>query len=292
MNEENKEKMLNLLADRALFGLSDAELSELEQLTREFPEFKDDHSFELAAAALNLTNLETDEPLPAHLQAKILDNAEEFFAPAERKQNAFNFEPKAKESAAEVETVRSVVETSPKTPWWNWLGWGVAVAASIALAINLWLTRVQPPAEIVKNPEVIQTPTPELTAQQKRQQLLASAKDLVQTSWTEVNPKQPLNISGDIVWSNAEQKGYLRFRGLPPNDPNRETYQLWIFDEAQDQKTPIDGGVFDVRENGEVIVPINAKLPVKKPLQFAVTAEKPGGVVVSKLGKVMAIAKV
>jgi anti-sigma-K factor RskA len=283
MNEEQKEKMLNLLADRALFGLSETEAAELEELTGEFPEFQDDYSFDLAAADVNLTNLKFDDPLPAHLQTKILDDAEQFFAQAEEKQNASDF--KTRESTP-------TVETSTQIPWWSWLGWGVAAAACIALAVNLWLTRVQPKTEIVKNPEVIQTPMPELTTQQKREQLLASAKDLVQTSWTEVNPKQPRNVSGDIVWSNAEQKGYLRFRGLPPNDPNRETYQLWIFDEGQDPKTPIDGGVFDVRENGEVIIPINAKLPVKKPLVFAVTAEKPGGVVVSKQEKVMTIAKV
>jgi hypothetical protein len=47
-----------------------------------------------------------------------------------------------------------------------------------------------------------------------------------------------------------------------------------------------------VTKEGEVVIPINAKLQVRKPKMFAVTAEKPGGVVVSKQGKVMAIAKV
>jgi hypothetical protein len=163
----------------------------------------------------------------------------------------------------------------------------------VALAANLWLTRLPQQQTIVQTPPAAETPAPPpLTAEQQRAQLLASVRDLVQTSWTEANPKKPVNVSGDIVWSNAEQKGYLRFRGLPPNDPNRETYQLWIFDETQDEKTPIDGGVFDVNREGEIIVPINAKLQVKKPKMFAVTAEKPGGVVVSKQGKVMAIAKV
>lgn len=289
MNEENKEKLLNLLADQAIFGLTETESAELEKLKKEFPEFADDYSFELAATAINLSNLDVSEALPAHLQAKISDAADDFFAPSARKQNVLNFEPKSK-GLTGLEATRSARETA--TLRWNWLGWGIAAAACIALAVNLWMTRLQAPPQIAQKPEVIQTPTPELTAQQKREQLLASAKDLVQTSWTEANPKQPLNVSGDIVWSNAEQKGYLRFRGLPANDPNKETYQLWIFDEAQDEKTPIDGGVFDVNKDGEVIVPINAKLQVKKPKMFAVTAEKPGGVVVSKQGKVMAIAKV
>jgi hypothetical protein len=59
-------------------------------------------------------------------------------------------------------------------------------------------------------------------------------------------------------------------------------YQLWIFDAARDQRYPVDGGVFDVPANaGEVVIPIRASLMVRKPAAFAVTLEKPGGVVVS-----------
>jgi anti-sigma-K factor RskA len=83
----------------------------------------------------------------------------------------------------------------------------------------------------------------------------------------------------------------MRFRGLPANDPKRETYQLWIFDETQDEKTPIDGGTFNVNDNGEVVIPIDARLAARNPKMFAVTVEKPGGVVVSKREKIVAIAK-
>ena len=106
------------------------------------------------------------------------------------------------------------------------------------------------------------------------------------------DPKKPGEISGDVIWSNAEQKGYLRLRGLPVNDPDKATYQLWIFDEAQDEKYPIDGGVFDINKDGEVIVPIDAKINVKNPKIFAVTKEKPGGVVVSDRTGLVALAKV
>jgi len=271
MNEENKERLLNLLADQAIFGLSEEESIELENLRKEFPEFKSDNSFELAAAAINLSNLQIEESLPVNLQSKILADADNFFAlsktpVAEDYQKTFAFEPK-----------RSV---------WSWLGWAVAGLACIALAINLWTTRFQP-NEIVKQPETTITPPPQLSRAQEREQLLASG-DVIQTAWT--NPKQPKEVLGDIVWSNSQQKGFLRFRGLPANDPNRESYQLWIIDKTQ--KNPIDGGVFDVTASDEVIIPIDAKLKVKEPAQFAVTAEKPGGVPVSDLGKVMAIAKV
>jgi hypothetical protein len=84
----------------------------------------------------------------------------------------------------------------------------------------------------------------------------------------------------------------MRFQGLPANDKRIATYQLWIFDETQDEKTPIDGGTFDISDSGEVIIPINAKLRARNPKLFAVTVEKPGGVVVSKREKVAALAKV
>ena len=45
---------------------------------------------------------------------------------------------------------------------------------------------------------------------------------------------------------------------------------------------PIDGGVFDVPAGvGEHVVRIEAKLQVLRPQAFAITLEKPGGVVVS-----------
>jgi hypothetical protein len=50
--------------------------------------------------------------------------------------------------------------------------------------------------------------------------------------------------------------------------------------------------VFDVTSGGEVIVPIHAKLKVTKPTLFAVTVEKPGGVVVSKRERIVVLAKV
>ena len=84
----------------------------------------------------------------------------------------------------------------------------------------------------------------------------------------------------------------MRFRGLPKNDGSKETYQLWIFDKTQKKETPIDGGTFDVTTDGEVIIPINAKLKAQGPALFAITIEKPGGVVVSDRKKLAALAKV
>lgn len=71
----------------------------------------------------------------------------------------------------------------------------------------------------------------------------------------------------------------------------KATYPCWICDQLQNPKTPLDGGIFDINSFGEVIMPINAKLKARNPKMFAITIEKPGGVVVSKAEKVAAPAK-
>jgi len=54
----------------------------------------------------------------------------------------------------------------------------------------------------------------------------------------------------------------------------------------------VDGGVFDITDDGKVIVPIEAKLPVGAPTLFAITVERPGGVVVSDQGRIAMVGKV
>lgn len=95
----------------------------------------------------------------------------------------------------------------------------------------------------------------------------------------------------DIVWQPAEQRGVLRLRGFVPNDPARAQYQLWIFDAARDDRYPVDGGVFDVPAgHDEVLVTVRPAVPVGRVAAFAVTVERPGGVVVSEREQVVAFA--
>jgi anti-sigma-K factor RskA len=123
-----------------------------------------------------------------------------------------------------------------------------------------------------------------------RERLIGSTGDIARVEVGAGNVKD-VQPRGDIVWSDSKQAGFIRISGLPKNDPNRETYQLWIIDSAQDPKTPIDGGVFDISADGEVIIPIDAKIAARDPKAFAITVERPGGVVVSKQERVVALAK-
>ena len=280
MNESEKEKMLDLLIARATGDLSAAEAKELSEFELKYSALQDDDSFELAAASFSIANLDTSESMPAALQSKILADAEKFFA-------AENVERVETTETKDDEYQKTFAFEPPKRSALQWLGWAVAGLACIALAVNVWTTRNQTqPPQIVY---VRETPTPTPPASQQLEQLLA-ASDAVKTSLA--NPKNPSEVVGDVVWSDSQQKGFVRLRGVPVNDKAKEQYQLWIVAANQDAKTPVDGGVFDVDQNGEVIIPIDAKVKVEKPAAFAVTAEKPGGVPVSKQEKVLALGKV
>jgi len=153
-----------------------------------------------------------------------------------------------------------------RVPLVGWSGW-IAAAALLALTVVLW------PRPGTKEP-----PFDDARA--------------LHLPWTPVDAAGKFGrVSGEVVWDEATQRGYMRFRGLPANDPTREQYQLWIVDGREGRyKHPVDGGVFDSPGEGEYRVPIDAKLPVRDATTFVLTAEQPGGVVVSD-GPFLVLAK-
>ncbi len=292
MTDLRKKRLLELLADQTVFGLDGNELVEVEGLKKQFPERDQDVTLELAAAAIGLSQLEINDELPAALRTKIFAAADVYFEKWEESQKVLNFTPQTGTNVVQPaeERVRNIVEVKTRVSPWQWLGWAFAAAACVVLAVTFLSTRPNQTPELVKTPERISTPQPDLSIEQKREQLLASAGDTVKIPLT--NPKNEKEVIGDMVWSNAEQKGYAHFTNLPVNDAATETYQVWIVDETRDAKAPLSGGVFNVSKTGEVFVPVNAQLEVRKPKMIAITVEKPGGVVVSKQEKVVALAKI
>jgi hypothetical protein len=286
MTDNKKERMLDLLMDEVLFGLDEKERNELRELEKLFPELRNDNSLELTASAIGFSNLPI-EPLPDHLREKILAGANNFFA-GEKASNVLPFETQKSrpEDSTAGEDVQKTFAFEPKRPWTQWLGWAFAGLACLALAFSLW-TNLQKPTVVER---VVEVPPQVLTPLEQYNNLITSAKDLKKGVW--INPKNEQEVLGEIVWSETEQKGFMKFKGLAATDAAKEDYQLWIFDETQDEKTPIDGGIFDVANNGEVLIPIDARLKFKNPKLFAVTKEKEGGVVVSDRQRLVAIAKV
>lgn len=260
LSPSDAERLDDLLADRAVFGLDEAEAAELDRLLATAGR-TDDPGYDLTAAAVLPV---VDEAVPKLLRERVLDDAAEF-------------EPKP--SAAPWVTTSPPVAS--KWPVYTML----AVAAGVLLSIYLGELGTEP------------TPAGDRIA------LIATANDLVQVAWA---PQEDASLAtieaegeapfGDVVWSDTTQSGYMRFRGLKPNDPTVEQYQLWVFDEARNAEHPVDGGVFDIaaadaNEDGEVIVPIDARLPITKATLFAITVERPGGVVVSDRSRLPLLAQ-
>ena len=145
-------------------------------------------------------------------------------------------------------------------------GW--ALAAALAIAFFVVRTDVPPGS------------TPAVDASAARIALVRDATDVITLPWAPPTVAGYERVTGDVVWSQSRQQGYLRLANLPVNDPGRMQYQLWIVDPERDTH-PVDGGVFNVSATGEVLIPIQAKLQIVAPKAFAITAERPGGVVVS-----------
>jgi anti-sigma-K factor RskA len=253
-------RLHELLAEQSLFELSAEERDELRRLLASSS--IDPESFDYVAAMAALAHLPEDaEPIPADLKSRIAKSAHAIVPAVDRNP--------LRAGRATPASRGFLREYAP---------WCVAASAVAALMFVTWqFSGRQPPVAP--------------SASESRALLLKQATDLVQVPWTAT--KDVTGASGDVIWSAARQQGFLRFKGLAKNDPQKNQYQLWIFDGHQDERYPIDGGVFDVDpESGDVTIPIRAALHVTDPQMFAVTLEKPGGVVVSDRKRIALLAKV
>lgn len=263
---ERLERLLDLKVQEATYGLSREEVIELRGLVEEFPDWDGDESFALSVASVQLAGIQ-EESIPNHLMRSIEEEYSRLYGATASSNNRSNQVPTE-------DKVGNVFDT-------KWLGWVLAGAFGATLLISSFSNQQGP----VQIDNTAATPS----VQQEFDQLVKSAGDVVRNKWE--SQSEDFKFEGEVVWSEGEQKGFMRFKGLPVNDKSKETYQLWIFDENQKPENPIDGGVFDSASEGELIVPIQAKLEVKNASAFAVTVEKPGGVVVSDRKRLIGIAK-
>ncbi|QDU76811.1 Anti-sigma-K factor rskA [Bremerella volcania] len=259
-SNEDSDRWEELQVTRLLFGLSQEEQLEFDELTRQATRNTDD-SLDKAVASLDMAwSNQQPEHLPEHLKQAIQARAEQELA---SKRVVSLGEPSSREY--------SRFQTASYLPW-------LVSAACLAFALFSWFATGP-----------IEDAQPDLA--KRRATLLADDRESVQVEWSP-GTTPVAGATGDVVWSTSQQQGYMRFRGLPVNMPSKEQYQLWIFDKNQSEATPIDGGVFDIASTEETIIPIDAKLRVQQPYLFAVTIEKPGGVVVSSRERLPLLAKV
>ena len=132
--------------------------------------------------------------------------------------------------------------------------------------------------------------TEKLPLLQKFESLLQDKSDTQRLEFASAS--DPYNgLSGEVIWNDEKQEGYMSLKNLAVNDPTQNQYQLWIVDPERDE-LPVDGGVFDITEkDGKQIIPIRNALAINKPVAFVITLEQPGGVVKSKQEVVVALAK-
>lgn len=242
----------DLLADRAVWGLSDAEHDELRGAGA-----AGDESFELAAAAVDLAcGAGRRSRMPEELRARVLADATARFGAM-------------KPAAAESPTRRRGLPA--------WLPWTVAAAACVMAGVGLvgWRSAIGGSGGQA------------MTTAERREAILSS-RGAGRWNWVDfahpVTQEAPeiRGVSGDVVWSQAEQRGVMRLRGLKRNDPGVERYQLWIIDKrGLDQR--VNGGVFDAGAEGETLVEFKPELAIDGAAIFAVTIERPEGVVVSTM---------
>lgn len=260
------DRLSELLADRALGELSVEDSAELERLLSLDPA-ADAETFDRLASVVQMQSLENQsESMPDSLRLKLQADAARVIADGS--------------SSAPLRIAKSTINPVEVRPYSNrsWLWkFGPSLAAAAILLIGF---------SLMNRPKGIPS------AGERRLALLKSAGDVKVIEWTTSTDPAAKGATGDVAWSNANQTGYMRFKGLATNDPKQSQYQLWIFDPAQDAKYPVDGGVFDISDAGEVIVPIKPKIHVSAVTLFAVTIEKPGGVVVSDRKRIPLLANV
>ena len=257
------ERIRELLAERALFGLGEEELGELHTLTGGRPDEVDELA--LAAAALDLAHHSTAgqrEQLPEHLRLRTL-YAVRRAANEPATKPVIAVAPLATPAPVERQARNGVRGR-------ELLAWFTAAAALLAAA---FLFSRQPTAG-------------NASAEQLRAELVELREGgdagVVQVAWTPGDDPAAKGAGGEVVWSNELNRGVMVFRGLAANNAKENQYQLWIFDADRDAAHPVDGGVFDIPAGQqEVVIPIDPRVPVSRVTLFAVSVEKPGGVVVS-----------
>ncbi|VTR99824.1 anti-sigma factor [Tuwongella immobilis] len=267
MSEQSKfgrERLHELLADRAVFGLSIDDERELQELLRIFPDVDADE-WDRLAAQVDLATC--GEDLPA-LPPSLVDRVQARIP--------------AQVSVSRKGNHRSRLQTRELLAW-------LIAAACFLVAVYSWTApKSEPPIPVPGNdrsPIAVrdsgESPAPSVSVPSLAQQmdeLLASSDGILHVRLSESVSANDLTVSGEIVWSRTEQRGFLRLKGLPTNDPTKSQYQLWIVEDSMLRSETVNAGVFDVeQQNRELIVPIRADHLVQQPNTFVISIEPPGG---------------
>lgn len=253
-------RTMDLLADRALDGLSCVEKAELlGTLAREG--MADDWSFDLTAAELQLCSVhsDTDSPIPSDIKSRLQAVGE-----------AWCIERRAETvTTPNNQTDRNITTRRTNIPAWQaWGGWALAACTLLGSFIML-------------------------SSRDNREQIQNSnfrqSSDVFTCDWTDWDSPEVPGVKGSVTWSDSSQTGEMVFKGLPINDVSKYQYQLWIIDE-RGLSQRISGAIFD-STGDETRVRVQPLIAVRNAAAFAITIENPGGAWVSDMSRRVVIAK-
>ncbi len=260
---------------RAAYALDDMSPAESEELANLLADEHDDDSFDRAAVCVFLAHEAStgSAPMPESVSKMLAATAVGWCAARTTGLGA----------AAEADRVRHTQpDSDPTERFRHRRRWRVPTAlAAMAFVLAALLAAVWPAVWGGGGGDFVV----------ERAGLVNSAADLVRWQWSGWDNPAMDGVSGDVVWSDDRQRGYLSLKGLPANDPTVEQYQLWIVDARRGLGARFSGGVFNVSGSGEVVVPIRSELKVDRPQLFAVTVEKPGGTGISDMTRRAVLAK-
>ena len=277
-------ELFELLADRAAFGLDEAEEARLETLLGKHRWVREDCIDEVAAGvAVSFADVSEIEAVPMDVMNRIRQGVHDRIGD---ESDAVDAGP-----VGRIEPATTSAEDQMPSGFGSsaWLGWTVA-AAAIALAVVF-----------IRIDDTTSTMAPAPTSATELASWIGDRPSAVRWDWAPGFGDCDDEATGMVTFDPDSQEGYMLIKGLTPNDPRVQQYQLWIWDEERDPNPtdlqplaenvhPVDGGVFDVNADGEAVIPIRASLVVNKPYLFAVTVERPGGVAKSEKSAVPLIA--
>jgi anti-sigma-K factor RskA len=163
-----------------------------------------------------------------------------------------------------------------------WIPWALAAALALVSLAFLWQSaglRSQLTAqanrinELTTSAELARAESADLrqaVAKLRASNRLANFRIALLDSLLASSPKT-IAVS---VWDNERQDGVFIVRNLKPL-PSDKDYQLWIIDPKY--PSPVDAGVFQVDDKGNVRADFRAKRPIQDANKFAVTIEQKGG---------------
>jgi len=254
--KEKLGKLLDLLSMRSYQLLTHTEELELNHLLDEFPEYTPNY-FEPISAVVDASMYVHDEQnlssMPESLKKKIIADF------------------RSERNGSSVLQVLKKIFYAPKLAW--------AMTCLLAVGTSMSMIEFRNYESNYRNLPV------------KKALLELSSEDLIQYSWFAQTDEFCDNCSGNVIWSDDSQRGFITLAGLPMNDSSKNQYQIWIVDPNM-HANPVDGGVFNINTtNSPTIIPINPKLPIEKARGFAITLEQPGGVVISEQSLILTAPK-